>query len=138
MADISSNYHNVSWIMTVVTVFALFPVIGFAQTQEGLDSAARRAAEKAELEQWAGKLYGLFRKADTDRDETLSLLELRNHLDKKMNPGKTSEDDMLLKILMKKNPKLDLDQNNILTKEELVKYLDIFIHEESSQKVSPS
>lgn len=97
---------------------------------EGLDSEERRAQEKAELEQWSAKLYRLFRKADTNQDKNLSLLELRNHLDKKMKPGSTSQNDLLLRILRKRNPKLDIDKNGILTKEEVVAYMDQFIEQE--------
>jgi Ca2+-binding EF-hand superfamily protein len=121
---------------TGVIIFIATLTICFSHAQEGLDSDERRAQEKAELEKWAERLYGLFRGADTDGDKTLSLLELRNHLDKKMKDNKTSENDLLLKILRKKNPKLDIDQDNILSKAELVRYLDAFIEEENKQGLS--
>lgn len=101
-----------------------------APSIDGLDSEERRAREKAELQQWSAKLYRLFRKADTNQDRNLSLLELRNHLDKKMKPGSTSQNDLLLRILRKRNPKLDIDKDGILTKEEVVAYMDQFIEQE--------
>lgn len=109
---------------------ALAQEVPGAPAIEGLDSEERRAQERAELEQWSAKLYRLFRKADTNQDRNLSLLELRNHLDKKMTPGSTSQNDLLLRILRKRNPKLDIDKDGILTKEEVVAYMDQFIEQE--------
>ncbi|MDF1753372.1 MAG: EF-hand domain-containing protein [Verrucomicrobiales bacterium] len=124
---------------SLLILLSVFFLSGFLSAQEqGLESLERREKEKAELELWAGKLYKLFRKADTDGDKALSLLELRNHLDKKMEPGKTSEKDFLLRTLKKKNPAIDLNKDGILTKEELVGYLDMFIAMENKQEATPS
>ena len=110
-------------------VFTTFYASGDTLTDEQLE------ADKVEFQRWTNKLYGLFgRKADIDKDGILSIAELRGHCDNELKDHKTSKNDLLLRIIKKQNPKMDQNKDGILTKPELLTYMDLFIDEDEEKK----
>jgi len=86
------------------------------------------AREKVLFEKWANKLYFAFgKRADTNRDKTLSVKELRDFSATELVPGDSSKNDMALRIFNRKNPKADTNRDRVLTRTEFLAYLDLIM-----------
>jgi len=86
-------------------------------------------AQVQEFQKWANKpLFRLFLGgSDLDGDGYVSIIEIRDYAAVELPSRATSENERALKIMHRQNPRADLDRDGVLTKRELLIYLDLFI-----------
>lgn len=115
--------------MKGIRLTLIFPLFLVFITNSG--KGDEYAQEKAQFQKWANKLYFAFgKRADANRDKKLSVQELRDFGATALEATDTSENDMALRIINRKNPKADSNHDGVLTKDELLAYLDRFLAEE--------
>ena len=76
------------------------------------------------------EFYAKFPKSDLDKNGILTLDEMHDYLDKKIEDGSRSDDKgknlisrIYLKKLLKRSPDTDLNKDGVLTKEELLTFV---------------
>jgi len=106
----------------------LFPVIVLASslgsplTQEDWDQIEH-------FRKWSNKriFRMVFRGADVNRDKYISIPEIRDFAAVELASRDSSENEPALRMMFKQNPRSDLNRDGVLTKRELLTYLDWFI-----------
>jgi len=77
-------------------------------------------------------LYRLFfRKADTNKDKRITVTEARNYARTELEDRDTSRNEPALNVMLKQNPRADINKDGVLTKAELLKFLQPFVDYES-------
>lgn len=79
-------------------------------------------------------LYRLFfRKADTNKDKRITVTEARNYARRELQSNDTSRNEPALNAMLKQNPRADINKDGVLTKAELLSFLQPFVDYESQK-----
>lgn len=78
---------------------------------------------------WSNKplFRRVFRAADVNRDRDITIEEIADYAEKELPRRATSENEVTLRIMYRQNPRSDLNRDGVLTKKELVTYLNWFV-----------
>jgi hypothetical protein len=79
--------------------------------------------------EWSNKplFRRVFKPADVNRDKRITIEEIANYAEKELPRNATSRNEITLKIMFKQNPRSDINRDGVLTKRELITYLNWFV-----------
>jgi len=114
--------------MKLLALCLLWPVISLAGSP-GSPLTKEDWAQIENFQKWSNKpIFRLvFRGADVNRDKYISIPEIRDFAAVELASRDTSENEPALRMMFKQNPRSDLNRDGVLTKRELLTYLDWFI-----------